>query len=82
MQSCTRIRRRQRASAGCGIALTQPLSPSRDRAGMYSTGEIRHARGFPNSAMALEPLVPQDDAILMSNHGVVTYGEDLERAFI
>jgi len=31
---------------------------------------------------ALEPLVPQYDAILMSNHGVVTYGEDLERAFM
>ena len=31
---------------------------------------------------ALEPLVPQYDAILMANHGVVTYGEDLTRAYM
>jgi L-fuculose-phosphate aldolase len=27
-------------------------------------------------------LVPQYDAILMANHGVVTYGEDLTRAYM
>jgi len=31
---------------------------------------------------ALEPLIPQYDAILMANHGVVSYGEDLHRAFM
>src|SRR5512142_2558467 len=31
---------------------------------------------------ALAPLVPQYDAILMANHGVVTYGEDLTRAYM
>jgi L-fuculose-phosphate aldolase len=31
---------------------------------------------------ALAPLVPQYDAILMANHGVVTYGEDLNRAYM
>ncbi|MGH9793541.1 MAG: class II aldolase/adducin family protein, partial [Candidatus Acidiferrales bacterium] len=30
---------------------------------------------------ALEPLVPNYDAILMANHGVVTYGADLLTAF-
>ena len=28
------------------------------------------------------PLVPNYDAILMANHGVVTYGEDLHRAYM
>jgi len=31
---------------------------------------------------ALMPLVPNYDAILMANHGVVTYGEDLHRAYM
>ncbi len=31
---------------------------------------------------ALEPLVPQYDAVLMANHGVVTYGEDLTKAYM
>jgi hypothetical protein len=30
----------------------------------------------------LEPLIPQYDAILMSNHGVVTYGRDLQYAYM
>jgi L-fuculose-phosphate aldolase len=38
--------------------------------------------GTPELAQALEPLIPQYDAILMANHGVVTYGEDLLRAFM
>jgi L-fuculose-phosphate aldolase len=37
--------------------------------------------GTPELAAALEPLVPHYDAILMSNHGVVTYGTDLLSAF-
>lgn len=31
---------------------------------------------------ALKPLIPQYDAILMANHGVVTYGQDLLTAFM
>jgi L-fuculose-phosphate aldolase len=68
--------------AACGIALTQPLVCEV----VIGLGCIPLARyGTPGTSEltdALEPLVPQYDAILMSNHGVVTYGEDLERAFM
>lgn len=37
--------------------------------------------GTPELTDALEPLVPHFDAILMANHGVVTYGGDLLTAF-
>jgi L-fuculose-phosphate aldolase len=37
--------------------------------------------GTPELSEALEPLVPNFDAILMANHGVVTYGPDLLTAF-
>jgi L-fuculose-phosphate aldolase len=38
--------------------------------------------GTPELAEALEPLVPAHDAILMANHGVVTYGSTLENAYM
>src|SRR5205823_2595903 len=38
--------------------------------------------GTPELTDALEPLVPQYDAILMSNHGVVAYGSDLNHAYM
>ncbi len=38
--------------------------------------------GTPELVSALEPLVPQHDAVLMANHGVVTYGDDLTRAYM
>jgi L-fuculose-phosphate aldolase len=38
--------------------------------------------GTPELSDALEPLVPSYDAILMANHGVVTYGEELPRAYM
>jgi hypothetical protein len=38
--------------------------------------------GTPELANALEPLVSQYDAILMANHGVVAYGEDLSHAYM
>ncbi len=38
--------------------------------------------GTPRLAASLEPLVPQHVAILMANHGVVTYAADLQRAFM
>ena len=37
--------------------------------------------GTPELTEALEPLVQSYDAILMANHGVVTYGPDLLTAF-
>jgi len=38
--------------------------------------------GTPELAEALAPLVGGHDAILMANHGVVTYGEDLLTAYM
>ena len=38
--------------------------------------------GTPELTDGLEPLIPHHDAILMANHGVVTYGEDLLKAFM
>jgi len=38
--------------------------------------------GTPELAQTLEPLVPDYDAILMANHGVVTYGADLHSAYM
>ncbi len=37
--------------------------------------------GTPELSDALRPLIPQFDAILMANHGVVTYAEDVMRAY-
>jgi len=37
--------------------------------------------GTPELTAALEPLVGTHDAILMANHGVVTFAPDLERAY-
>ena len=37
--------------------------------------------GTPELTDALEPLVQSYDALLMANHGVVTYGADLLTAF-
>jgi L-fuculose-phosphate aldolase len=38
--------------------------------------------GTPELAEALAPLVSDHDAILMANHGVVTYGIDLRTAYM
>jgi len=38
--------------------------------------------GTAELTQALEPLVPNYDAILMANHGVVTYGSDLLQAYM
>jgi len=38
--------------------------------------------GTPELAEALAPLIADHDAILMANHGVVTYGEDLLTAYM
>lgn len=38
--------------------------------------------GTPELSESLAPLVPSYDAILMANHGVVAYAEDLPRAYM
>ncbi|HXE31222.1 MAG TPA: class II aldolase/adducin family protein [Terriglobales bacterium] len=37
--------------------------------------------GTPELSATLRPLIPHYDAILMANHGVVTYGEDVMKAY-
>jgi L-fuculose-phosphate aldolase len=68
--------------AAAGLPLNQALVSEI----VLSLGCIPLARyatpGTPDLVAALEPLVPQYDAILMANHGVVTYGEDLTRAYM
>src|SRR5436853_4091657 len=67
--------------AASGLDLTRPLVCEV----VVGLGEIPLARygtpGTPELSEALEPLVPANDAILMANHGVVTYGSTLENAY-
>jgi len=66
--------------AACGLALDQALISEV----LLSLGEIPLARyatpGTPDLSDALEPFIPDHDAILMANHGVVTFGSDLIQA--
>ncbi len=68
--------------AASGLALNQPLVCE----GVIGLGCIPLARygtpGTPELTNALEPLVSQYDVILMANHGVVAYGEDLSHAYM
>ncbi len=68
--------------AASGMALNRPLVCEL----VVGLGCVPLARygtpGTPELSQALEPLIPQYDAILMANHGVVTYGEDLQRAYM
>lgn len=68
--------------AAAGIALDRPILCEL----VIGLGRIPLARfgtpGTPELAEALAPLIPDHDAILMANHGVVTYGEDLLTAFL
>jgi L-fuculose-phosphate aldolase len=68
--------------AAAGIALNQPLVCEV----VIGLGSIPLAKygtpGTPELTEALEPLVPGFDAILMSNHGVVAYGSDLDQAYM
>lgn len=53
---------------------------------VLSVGSVPLARyatpGTSELSVALEPLIPHHDAILMANHGVVTYGDSLLRAYM
>lgn len=66
--------------AAAGMALTEPLVCEV----VVGLGSIPLARyGTPGTdelAKTLEPYVAHHDAILMSNHGVVAYGDTLEHA--
>ena len=68
--------------AAAGLPLNQPLVCEV----VIGLGQIPLAPygtpGTPELAKTLEPLVPQYDAILMANHGVVTYGADLQSAYM
>jgi len=68
--------------AAAGIALNQPLVCEI----VIGLGQIPLAPygtpGTPELAETLEPLIPDFDAILMANHGVVTYGPDLQSAYM
>jgi L-fuculose-phosphate aldolase len=68
--------------AAAGIALNQPLVCEV----VIGLGSIPLAKygtpGTPELSDALEPLVSQYDAILMSNHGVVAYGDTLHHAYM
>ena len=68
--------------AAAGLALEQPLCSEV----VIALGSVPLARygtpGTPELADALAPLVPEHDAILMANHGVVTYGDSLLAAYL
>jgi L-fuculose-phosphate aldolase len=68
--------------AAAGLPLNQALVSEI----VISLGCIPLARyatpGTVELTQALEPLVPNYDAILMANHGVVTYGSDLLQAYM
>ncbi len=70
------------AFAASGYDLNRPLVCEV----IVGLGSIPLARyGTPGTeelAQALEPLIPDHDAILMANHGVVTCGASLENAFM
>jgi len=68
--------------AAAGMALTQPLV-SEVVVGLGSIPLARYGTpGTPELWEALEPFVPEYDAILMSNHGVVAYGGDIHQAYM
>ena len=68
-------------AARCSIALNRALLSEL----IISLGCVPVAQygtpGTPELSDALEPLVPNYDAILLANHGVVTCGADLLTAF-
>src|ERR1700674_873124 len=68
--------------AAAGVPLNQPLVCEV----VIGLGSIPLAKygtpGTPEFTAAPAPLVPQYDAILMSNHGVVAYGPDLHHAYM
>lgn len=68
--------------AASGMALDRPLVSEI----VVTLGSVPLANyqppGTPELAEALAPLVSEHNAILMANHGVVTYGRDLLNAYM
>lgn len=68
--------------AACGMALDQALISEV----LLSLGDVPLAHyatpGTSELSEALEPFIPDHDAVLMANHGVVTYGVDLMQAYL
>ena len=68
--------------AAAGLALNQPLVCEV----VIGLGSIPLAKygtpGTPELSESLQPLIPYYDAILMSNHGAVTYAETLHHAYM
>jgi L-fuculose-phosphate aldolase len=68
--------------AAAGIALNKPLVCEV----VIGLGSIPLARygtpGTPELSETLEPLIPDYDAILMSNHGVVAYADTVHNAYM
>ena len=68
--------------AACGLALDQALISEV----LLSLGGVPLARyatpGTSELSESLEPFIPDHDAVLMANHGVVTYGCDLMQAYL
>ncbi len=68
--------------AAAGIALDKALISEV----VLTLGNVPLAKygcpGTPELSNSLRPLIPDHDAILMANHGVVTYADELTRAFM
>lgn len=68
--------------AACGLALDQALISEV----LLALGPVPLAHyatpGTSELSEALEPYIPNHDAVLMANHGVVTYGSDLMTAYM
>lgn len=68
--------------AACGMALDEPICSEV----IITLGAVPLAEyattGTPELSDSLMPYIPDYDAILMANHGVVTYGRDLMAAFL
>lgn len=68
--------------ASCGLALDAPLCAEI----IMTLGKVPLAEyattGTDEVAASLQPFVRDHDAILLSNHGLVTYGKDLLDAFM
>ena len=68
--------------AAAGIALDEPLISEV----VLTIGSVPLARyacpGTNELPESLRPFIPNHNAILMANHGVVAYGDDLDQAFM
>jgi L-fuculose-phosphate aldolase len=70
------------AFAACGKALDQPICSEI----LMTTGLVPLApyatTGTEEVSASLEPFIPDHDAILLANHGLLTYGASLPDAFM